>query len=258
MRNIKTILATLCLAAACCLAPFTVTAADTPAVDPEADKILKQMCDYLQKQKHFMVQAETSHESVLDNGEKLMFLNQVTIYLKRPNKIYSYRTGMIRNQEIFYDGTNITLYSKNLNLWASAPAPPNIDEAMNFAIAELGLSAPGGDFFYSDVYKGLMEDVISGAYIGKNKVGGVTCHHLAFRGTEVDWQIWIQDGDKPLPRKYVIISKWITGAPEYTLTITKFDNSTPIPDDRFKFTPPEGASRIEFASQVKPKSTDKK
>ncbi len=259
MQGIKIILAAFCLLAACWLVPFAAIANDDgPNIDPKADTILRQMCDYMAHQKHFIVKAETTHESILDNGEKLMFLNQVTVYLKRPDKIYSYRKGMVRNQEIFYDGKKLTLYSKGLNLWASTPAPSTIDKAMDFAISELGLSAPGGDLFYSDAYKGLMEDVISGAYIGENEVGGIPCYHLAFRGADVDWQIWVQKGDKPLPRKYVIISKWTTGAPEYTMTIKQFDASTPIPDERFNFIPPKGASRIAFALHDKIKSVLKK
>jgi len=251
MRDVRTILAAAVTVALCCLLPLAALAAEEAKVDPKADKLLKQMCDYLKGQQHFKVESETSHESMQDNGQKLMFMNQVTVYIKRPDKFYSYRRGMVRNQEMFYDGKTFTLFSKGMNLWASTPAPATIAETMDYVTGDLGITAPGGDFFYPDAYEGLMEDVLSGRYIGKNEVAGVPCHHLAFRGKEVDWQIWIQDGDKPLPRKYVITSKWITGAPEYTMTIREFDVSSPIDDARFTFTPPEGASRIDFSSNVK-------
>jgi len=32
-------------------------------------------------------------------------------------------------------------------------------------------------------------------------VEGVRCDNLAFRAPNVDWQIWIQEGPEPLPRK---------------------------------------------------------
>jgi hypothetical protein len=251
MRDSRTILTAVVLVVACCLLPFAGISAEVAKVDPKAEELLQQMCDYLKQQKQFKVESETSYESVLDSGEKLMFLNQVTVYLKRPDRFYSYRRGMVRNQEMFYDGKSFTLYSRGMNLWASTPVSDTIEETLDFIIGELGMTAPGGDFFYADAYDGLMEDVISGAYIGKNEVAGIPCHHLAFRGTEVDWQIWIQEGETPLPRKYVITSKWTTGAPQYTMTIREFDVSSPVPDDRFTFTPPEGASRIDFASNVK-------
>jgi len=50
-------------------------------------------------------------------------------------------------------------------------------------------------------------------------VDGFECEHLAFRNDDTDWQIWIQVGDAPIPRKYVITSKTEEGAPQYTLVI---------------------------------------
>ncbi len=38
-------------------------------------------------------------------------------------------------------------------------------------------------------------------------MNGIECHHLAFRAEKVDWQVWVQAGDTPLPMKYLIISK---------------------------------------------------
>ncbi len=238
--------------------PLTAAVAETRNVEPEADAVFKKMCDYLQKQQAFRVEAETSYQSVLDNGQKLMFLNQVTLKIKRPDRLYSYRKGMLRNQEIFYDGKTITLYSRGVNLWASSPAPGNLTETLNFAVSELGLNAPGGDLFTADVYDAMMTDILSGVYIGKTVVNGVPCHHLAYRGAEVDWQIWIQEGETPLPRKYVITSKWTTASPEYSITIRMFDSAGDISDDEFHFTPPEGSARIEFASRVEAGLTENK
>ena len=50
-------------------------------------------------------------------------------------------------------------------------------------------------------------------------VDGVECDHLAFRNLETDWQIWIERGERPLPRKYVITSKTVATAPQYTLRL---------------------------------------
>lgn len=229
-----------------CLAPFTINAAEPQTVDPEADSLLKQMSDYLTGQEQFTMQAEATYEKLLDTGQKLMFVNQVTVSIKRPNRFNVQRKGMIRDQEIFYDGKQLTLLGKTAKFFATAPAPSTIDEALDFATETLGLSAPGSDLFYSDVYKGLMDDIISGDYIGLTDINGVPCHHLAFRGAEVDWQLWIEDGDKPLPRRFVITSKWLTAAPQYSLTIRRWDTGVKIPEKRFLFTAPEGISQIDF------------
>ncbi len=228
------------------------------SVEPEADKVLRQMSDFLKAQKHFVIRAETSYESMLDSGQKLTYLNQITTYVKRPNRLYIHRTGMVRNQEIFYDGSSLTLYSRNKNMYASAKVPGTIDEMLDYATQVLNLPAPGGDLFYSHVYEGLMSDVLSGIYVGKNKVNGVLCHHLAYRGADVDWQLWVEAGDKPIPRKYIITSKWTTGAPEYSLTIYEWDSEKVIPEERFHFKAPEGALRIRFLSEKEVKDIKRK
>jgi len=227
--------------------PLLANAADSKAeVDPKADQVLRQMCDYLKAQKHIIARAETSYESILDSGQKLTYMNQVMIYLKRPDRLYIHRTGMIRNQDIFYNGKTLTLYSRNKNVYASTEVPPTIDEMLDYATDVLNLPAPGSDLFYSDVYEGLTSDVYSGTYVGKNRINGVLCHHIAFRAGDVDWQLWIEAGDEPIPRKYIITSKWITGAPEYSMTIREWDTKTIIPESRFQFNPPKGANRIMF------------
>ena len=217
-----------------------------PNVDPMADKVLKQMSDYLKGLDHFMVRAETAYETVLDNGQKLTYLNQVAVYLQRPNRLYVHRTGMVRDQEIFYNGKTLTIFGRKKKLYAVAQVPSTLDEMFDYAISELHLPAPGCDLFYTDVYEGLMADVESGTYVGKNKVNGVMCHHLAYRNSEVDWQLWVEEGPRPIPRKYIITSKWVTGAPEYSMTVLELDSKTPIPDAIFTFKPPKDAKKIAF------------
>ena len=101
-----------------------------------------------------------------------------------------------------------------------------------------------GDLFYADPYPGLTTDVVSGAYLGWSYVNGVQCHHLAFRAARVDWQIWVQTGDVPLPLKYVITSKWVTGSPQYTARFRDWNTKPKVAASQFEFTPPKGAKRL--------------
>ena len=224
-------------------------AGEAPKVDQKALEVLKAMSNYLASLEGFVVRAQTEYESLLDNGQKVTYLNQVEIALKRPNRLYVHRIGMVRDQEIFYDGKTLTLFGKNRNLYATATVPSTLDEMLDYATQVLHLSAPGSDLLYSDVFSGLMDGVESGFYVGDNLVNGVKCHHIAFRNSEVDWQIWIEEGKHPIPRKYVITSKWVTGAPEYSIAILSWDNNETIPDSKFRFRPPSTASRIPFLTQ---------
>ena len=90
-----------------------------------------------------------------------------------------------------------------------------------------------------------MTDVTSGTHLGTTWVNGVECHQLAFRAANVDWQIWVQTGDKPLPMKYIITTKWITGAPQFSVRFQDWDTQPKIPAGQFAFTPPAGTRRLE-------------
>ena len=75
---------------------------------------------------------------------------------------------------------------------------------LDFARTTLDIVAPAGDLLYANAYEILMDNVTSGFVVGKSVIEGVRCDHLAFRGANVDWQIWIREGSKPLPCKLVI------------------------------------------------------
>jgi hypothetical protein len=95
-----------------------------------------------------------------------------------------------------------------------------------------------------------MEDVVSGTYVGPATVRGVSCHHLAFRGNETDWQLWIEDGPRPVPCKFVITSKKVQGLPEFTVEFSQWNFSPRLGDEVFHFTPPGDAKRINFLTDV--------
>src|ERR1700732_2980876 len=50
-------------------------------------------------------------------------------------------------------------------------------------------------------------------------------------------------GDKPLPLRYVITTKSISGAPQYTFELRNWKNSPQIDAARFVFAPPQGAKQ---------------
>lgn len=109
---------------------------------------------------------------------------------------------------------------------------------------------PGTDLLLSNSFDVLTSDVIEGHHIGQGVIDGVECEHLAFRGHDTDWQIWIQTGPQPIPRKYVITSKTVAGAPQYTLRIKDWKTDAIAAADIFSFKPPEGATKVGLDSDV--------
>jgi hypothetical protein len=226
--------------------------AQKPDVEPQARALLGKMSDFLGNQRQFSVQADGSTEVVLQSGQKVEFDHSSDVRVKRPDKLRSDRRGEKMDAEFYYDGHSFTLYGKNVRYYATADAPGTIDEALDAARERLGIEAPAADLLYSKPADILMEDVVSGTYLGTVAVRGVSCHHLAFRGNETDWQIWIEDGPRPVPCKFVITSKKVQGSPEFMVEFSKWNFSPRLGDEVFHFTPRGNDKRIDFLEKASP------
>ena len=129
------------------------------------------------------------------------------------------RVGGYADVEMVFDGKTLTVLGKNLNKYAQIDSAGSIDQLVARLRNELGMAIPGADIMLSNAYDELMSDVLEAKHIGRGVIDGVECDHLAFRDSDVDWQIWVEVGNRPIPRKYIITSKAVTGAPQYTLRI---------------------------------------
>ena len=150
----------------------------------------------------------------------------------------------------YYDGKTFSAIDREQNVWASGAVPPTVDGALDWILETTGTVVPLADFLYSDVYDRLMGDVLRGAYLGIHDVGGVPCHHLSFEQATIDWQIWIDAGAEPLPRKFVIAYKTEDEVPRSSVTIRKWNLAAAPPDALFVFEPPEGATRVDVTQMA--------
>ena len=162
--------------------------------------------------------------------------------MSRPDKLRATRTGGYRDVEIVFDGKMLTVNNKDGKDYAQIEATGTAEELIDVLREKHGVVAPGADLLLTNVFNVMMADVVEAAVIGKGVIDGVECDHLAFRNVETDWQIWIEAGAKPIPRKYVITSKGIGEAPQYTLRIKEW--KTDVPADAFAFKPDPSAKKI--------------
>lgn len=84
-----------------------------------------------------------------------------------------------------------------------------------------------------------------GMGVGDSYIDGVYCYHLAFRKSDVDWQIWVRSDEHPVPMKYVITTKWMTGAPQFSIRLRNWNFDPAVSDATFKFTPPQDAKKLD-------------
>lgn len=230
-------------------------------IDPKADALLRKMSTDLGAAKTFSFDTAHVTEVITADDQKLQVLASSSVMVQRPNKLRSDRKGRIGDVTLYYDGKNLTIYGKKANLYATAAAPDTLDKTIDFARTDLDLEAPAADLLYSDVYSILMEDAVSGMLVDEAVIDGRMCKQLAYRGTDTDWQIWIEDGQRALPCRFVITTKDVKGWPQYVVEMSNWKVSdAPMPDKTFAFTPPKGAGKIDFLSvsaaqrkQIEPK-----
>jgi hypothetical protein len=232
----------------CALAGFkalSVSAADDkPAVEPRADELLKRMGDYLGQAQFFSVSVEVWQDAQFSSGQHIQSGRTVELQVRRPNRLRAEIHSTRRDRELLYDGKAITLLNRAQNFYGTVRTSGSLDEAMDIASERFGIAIPLEDFIRGDTHKGLLQNVTSGADIGPVSVLGRPCEHLAFTQTNIDWQVWIENGAKPVPRKFVITYKDEPGSPQFTALFSNWDFETKLPDFVFKFEPPPGASKI--------------
>jgi hypothetical protein len=136
----------------------------------------------------------------------------------------------------------LTVNGKDKNIFAQLDSPGSVDQLINLLRDKYSVAAPGGDLLLSRSFDEMTADVIDAKDVGRGVIDGVECEHLAFRNTDTDWQVWVELGARPIPHKYVITTKGVTGMPQYTLRIKEW--RADVAADAFAFKPAQGAQKV--------------
>ena len=218
------------------------TSTTTVGRDPDALRALERMGDYLRTLKAFQIRSETSRDEVLDDGENVEFDGVLDMIVERPNRLRVDVTSDKQQRLYFYNGSDLSIWGRRVNYYATIPAPPTIRELVDTLVKKYDIELPLADLFYWSDRKST-GDIVSAADLGDSQVGGVTCGHYAFRQPDADWQVWIQQGDYPLPRKLVIRTTTDEAKPRFAAVMT-WNLAPSYNDAAFTFVPPADAHRI--------------
>lgn len=228
-----------------------VKATASTDVEPEAVQALRAMSTYLRGLNAFEVKSETSLDVVTEDGQKIQVNGVTNFQVRKPNGFVIENATDRKVRRFIYDGKTFTLYAPQLGYYAQTAAPPTIRQALDVMHDKLDLELPLEDLFiWSDADTSPVEALQSAFLVGDAVIDGADTQQYVFRQKEVDWQIWIQKGDKPLPRKLVLVSRLDDARPAYSARLTW--NTTPsLSDATFAFTPNAEAKQIQFAAKAK-------
>lgn len=222
-------------------------AEQAPPANDESTKnakaLVKAMSDYLAAQKAISLSYDSAFEVVTDQRQKLQLATSGTVDMVRPDKIRTTRKSGFSDTEMVFDGKTVSFLGKGKNAYIQAEAPGTVDNLIDQLRDKFHRQLPGADLLGSNVYDSLMTDVTDVKDLGSGVINGKECDHLAFRAKDTDWQIWIAQGPAPYPCRYVITSKGVDQAPQFTMTIRDWKAGGAAGD--FSFKPPAGATKLD-------------
>jgi hypothetical protein len=237
------------IAAALALSPAALVHAkpepQKPAVDPAAIAALQKMGEFLRSQQTFSVQARGNTDGVLPSGQKVQFGSTVDMKVRRPDRMRIDISGDRRNERIYYDGKTFTVFGDKGGYYASFPAPPTLAELKDVLEKRYAIDLPRADLFYWGTDRDGTAAITAATRVGAANIDGFMTDHYAFRQKDVDWELWIEQGGRPVPRRFVITTVAEKSKPQHQM-VMNWDLTPKFDDQLFTFVAPPNAHQIEF------------
>jgi hypothetical protein len=218
-----------------------------PTIEPEAVQALQRMSAYLSTLTSFELKADTTVDLITMDGQRIQLGGQSRYKVRSPNAFQIDITTDLKDRRYYYDGKQFTVFSPNLGFYAQAPAPATIRDTLDTLESKFGIVLPLEDLFRWSDPAGRKDKLTSAWEVGPGKVDGVDTTHYAFRQEGKDWEIWIENGDRPLPRKLVIVDRSDEAGPGYGARLT-WNTSPNLTASDFTYRPGPDAKPIQFAT----------
>jgi len=217
-----------------------------------ANELLTQMASYLAGLPGFEVKLVSSYDAPQASGEEIEFSEMRNVRLARPDRL---RVEQVRSDGyedlIVFDGKTISISNGEERVYAQAPQPGSLDDAIVYFIRDLGMQLPAAPMLTTRFPQELASAVKSVDYVEYTTILPQPAHHIAGRTNAVDFQVWISDVEgRPLPQRLIITYVDQPGRPQFRAQFLEWKIEVPTDPGIFSFTPSEGARQIGFAVQV--------
>ena len=218
-------------------------------IEDGAIDALKEMSTFLMTANTMAITSQSNLDVVTNDGQLIQLDGSTSYKIRKPNGFVIDYSSDIKSRRFIYDGKNFTVYSPKLGFYASAPAPATNREVLKTIYEKFGIALPLEDLFmWADPsHVDRLQGLRSAYEVGPATIDGVPTDHFAFREDNVDWQIWIQQGDQPFPRKLVIVDRNDPAKPTFSARLTWQLNPS-FSDSDFTFVPDANAKQILMAT----------
>src|SRR5215469_13340030 len=218
---------------------------------PDGHAVLMRMADYLAKSPAWSVTIHTAYDAVQPDGFKVEWNEMRTVTLKRPDRlrVESERSDGARSLVLF-DGKTITSFDESARVYAQEPHPGSVDDAVVCFVHDLGMRLPLALMLVDRLPAELQQRIQAVKYVEKTQTLGTPAYHIAAKTPTVDFQVWIAEGDRPLPLRVVLTYKDTRSQPQFRAQFSDWNLDIKPADTLFAFTAPAGVNRIPFAATL--------
>jgi hypothetical protein len=258
------------IATAAVVAQFTwgspAAAADTAGADSAnpaqtqalAGQRLQDMAKWLAAQQSFTVTMRADYDVPQESGQMIEFGEVRNIAVQRPDQArIEQRASDGRRDLLLFDGEHITVLDATANVFAQAPTTgEDLDDAIRYLLDSLQLRLPLAPLLMTSFPQELQRNVVEAELVESTDLLGPTTDHIAARTQQVDFQVWIAQGEQPWPLRIVITYRLQPGSPQFRANLSQWNRSPKFDQQAFVFQQPAGATRIPFAAQFLTEPTD--
>ena len=242
------------LAASAAWSADNATAEDAALQDREFRARLLDMAGFISGAQAFSVTIRSGYDAIQADGQRIEFGEKRRITLQRPDRLRVEAERSDGDRGLFlFDGKVLTAFKTDDNVYAQMDRNGTVDEMLVYMVRDLRLTLPLARMFHSGFRGSLEKMVTSVSFVEENFLFDVPTDHLAVRSENVDLQVWIAQGERPLPRRAVITYKSKPGQPQFWAELSDWNFSPAVTEASFSFTPPPGAEKIPLLAPARKK-----
>jgi len=181
----------------------------------------------------------------LADGQKLQHTASADLDVERPNRLRARMFSARSDRLLIYDGKTVTLWTPAQKYYSTVAFTGTLDVLVDRLQDKYAVQVPLSDLFLWGTPDAPLDKIESAMNAGQDFIDDDLCDHYAFRQGNIDWQIWITTGNKPLPRKIVITNRADEARPQ-SVSLIEWNLKPTFKDSVFTFTPPKGAKSVEI------------
>lgn len=217
-------------------------------MDPKVLEIVKQVGTLYKNAKSLQVEGKVETTRDMD-GEKNQMKVSMAYAFERPNQ-FALRTQLAEDKNagmvMVSDGKTLFTHARRMKKYTEASTPEDI-ASIGRKLARFGQPSTGMLFqniLLEDPNETLLDGVTSCKYVGNEKVGETSAHHLTFTQAEFNWDLWVASEGKPFVLK---MSNVRSGDDAKVSTVETYKNwkvDAPIEKTTFAFETPKDATKV--------------